>query len=202
MRNKYENPLCNRYASARMQEIFSPDMKFSTWRKLWVALAESEKELGLDITDNQIAQMKEHIYDINYDVAAEREKAVRHDVLAHIYAYGGQCPDARPIIHSGATSCYVGDNTDLIVMRRGAEMQIRRFFRVIMELCDRRQVQKSCRRSQIRIFGGAADYAGQKGTLWLQDLVSDVNLLAYGRTDQVSGLQGSDRNRREFPGAL
>ncbi|NLT39520.1 MAG: adenylosuccinate lyase [Clostridiales bacterium] len=180
MRNKYENPLCNRYASARMQEIFSPDMKFSTWRKLWVALAESEKELGLDITDNQIAQMKEHIYDINYDVAAEREKAVRHDVLAHIYAYGRQCPDARPIIHLGATSCYVGDNTDLIVMR-AALKQIRALLvGVIMELCDFADKYKELPTLAYTHFQAAQPTTlGKRATLWLQDLVSDVNLLDF-----------------------
>ena len=116
--NTYESPLNSRYASKEMQYIFSPDKKFSTWRKLWIALAESEKELGLDITDKQIAQMKEHIYDINYDVAKAREKEVRHDVMSHVYAYGVQCPDAKPIIHLGATSCYVGDNTDIISLLR------------------------------------------------------------------------------------
>ena len=105
MTDTYESPLNSRYASKEMQYIFSPDKKFSTWRKLWIALAESEKELGLDITDEQIAQMKEHIYDINYDTAKAREKEVRHDVMSHVYAYGVQCPLAKPIIHLGATSC-------------------------------------------------------------------------------------------------
>ena len=114
--DKYDNPLNSRYASPEMQFIFSPHKKFTTWRKLWVALAESEKELGLDITDEQIQEMKDHIDDINYDVAKQREKEVRHDVMSHIYAYGVQCPKAKPIIHLGATSCYVGDNTDIIIM--------------------------------------------------------------------------------------
>ena len=112
----YESPLNSRYASKEMQYIFSPDKKFSTWRKLWIALAESEQELGLNITDEQIAEMKEHITDINYDVARAREKEVRHDVMSHVYAFGVQCPTAKPIIHLGATSCYVGDNTDIIIM--------------------------------------------------------------------------------------
>ena len=117
MHDIYENPLCKRYASREMQEIFSDDRKFSTWRRLWIALAESEKELGLDISDEQIAEMKAHINDIDYDTAARREKEVRHDVMAHIFTYGEACPAAKPIIHLGATSCYVGDNTDVIIQR-------------------------------------------------------------------------------------
>ena len=117
MKDTYESPLNSRYASDRMKYIFSPDFKFRTWRRLWIALAESEKELGLNITDEQIAELKAHKDDINYDVAAAREKEVRHDVMSHVYAYGVQCPNAKPIIHLGATSCYVGDNTDVIIMR-------------------------------------------------------------------------------------
>ena len=107
MNNTYTNPLCRRYAGAEMQQIFSDDRKFSTWRKLWVALAESEKELGLDITDEQVAEMKANIFNIDYETARRREKEVRHDVMAHIYTYGVCCPKAKPIIHLGATSCYV-----------------------------------------------------------------------------------------------
>ena len=115
--DRYVSPLSERYASKEMQYIFSPDMKFSTWRRLWIALAETEMELGLSqITPDMIAEMKEHVTDINYDVAKEREKSVRHDVMSHVYAYGVQCPKAKGIIHLGATSCYVGDNTDIIVM--------------------------------------------------------------------------------------
>lgn len=115
MNDRYNSPLSERYASKEMQYIFSPDMKFKTWRKLWIALAESEMELGLNITQEQIDELKEHAEDINYDVAKEREKIVRHDVMSHVYAYGVQCPKAKGIIHLGATSCYVGDNTDIIV---------------------------------------------------------------------------------------
>ena len=121
-RNVYENPLITRYASSEMAAVFSDDNKFSTWRKLWVALAESEKELGLGITDKQIAEMKEHIYDINYDVAEAREKEVRHDVMAHVYAFGSQAKSAMPIIHLGATSCYVTDNAEIIIMREALEL--------------------------------------------------------------------------------
>ena len=115
--DRYVSPLSERYASREMQYIFSPDMKFRTWRKLWIALAETEKELGLPITDEQIAELKEHADDINYAEAKAREKIVRHDVMSHVYAYGLQCPKAKGIIHLGATSCYVGDNTDVIIMR-------------------------------------------------------------------------------------
>ena len=118
MHDTYENPLCRRYASRQMQEIFSDDRKFSTWRRLWVALAESEQELGLPITDAQIEQMRAHIDDIDYAKAAAYEASVRHDVMAHIHTYGDACPLAEPIIHLGATSCYVGDNTDVILQRQ------------------------------------------------------------------------------------
>ena len=116
MRSKYESPLNSRYASKEMSYLFSPDYKFKTWRKLWIALAETEKELGLNITDEQIAEMKKYQDDINYEVAEEREKIVRHDVMSHVYAFGTQAKSAMPIIHLGATSCYVGDNTDIIIM--------------------------------------------------------------------------------------
>ncbi|MGM9664251.1 MAG: adenylosuccinate lyase, partial [Eubacteriales bacterium] len=125
MHDIYENPLCKRYASREMQEIFSDDRKFSTWRKLWIALAESEKELGLDISEGQIEEMRAHINDIDYELAAKREKEVRHDVMAHIFTYGEVCPEAKPIIHLGATSCYVGDNTDVIIQRE-ALLRIRK----------------------------------------------------------------------------
>ena len=121
MRDKYVSPLCERYADEKMQKIFSPDNRYSTWRKLWVALAESEQELGLNITDEQIAEMKSHIYDIDYEKEAEYERQLRHDVMAHIYTYGDSCPTARGIIHLGATSCYVTDNADTLLMKEGLE---------------------------------------------------------------------------------
>ena len=122
MNDRYQTPLAERYASKEMQYIFSPDMKFKTWRRLWIALAETEKELGLDITDEQIAELKAHKDDINYEDAKKREKEVRHDVMSHVYAYGLQCPKAKGIIHLGATSCYVGDNTDIIIMTEGLKL--------------------------------------------------------------------------------
>ena len=140
-KDKYESPLCERYASKEMQYIFSPDMKFKTWRKLWIALAETEKELGLKdengnprITDEQIEELKAHADDINYDVAREREKLVRHDVMSHVYAYGVQCPKAAGIIHLGATSCYVGDNTDVIIMTEALKLVRKKLINVINEL--------------------------------------------------------------------
>ena len=132
--DRYTSPLSERYASKEMQYIFSPDKKFRTWRKLWIALAETEKELGLDITDEQIEELKAHADDINYDVAKEREKVVRHDVMSHVYAYGKQCPKAKGIIHLGATSCYVGDNTDIILMSEALEIVRKKLINVIAEL--------------------------------------------------------------------
>ena len=129
--DKYVSPLSERYASKEMQYIFSPDMKFKTWRKLWIALAETEKELGLNITDEQIAELKEHAEDINYDVAKAREKVVRHDVMSHVYAYGQQCPKAKGIIHLGATSCYVGDNTDIIIMAEALKLVKKKLVNVL-----------------------------------------------------------------------
>lgn len=120
MHDRYVNPLCTRYAGRTMQHIYSDDNKFSTWRRLWVALAESEQELGLPITDEQIRELRAHITDIDYDYAAAREHEVRHDVMAHVLTYGACCPEAKPILHLGATSCYVGDNTDIILMREAA----------------------------------------------------------------------------------
>ena len=134
--NSYESPFCTRYASGEMQYIFSPDKKFRTWRRLWIALAETEKELGLNITQEQIDELKAHADDINYDVAKAREKEVRHDVMSHVYAYGVQCPKAKGIIHLGATSCYVGDNTDIIVMTEALKLVQKKLVNVIAELTN------------------------------------------------------------------
>lgn len=136
MHNTYETPLNSRYASAEMQYIFSPDKKFKTWRKLWIALAEAEKELGLPISEEQIEELRKYKDDINFDVAREREKLVRHDVMSHVYAYGVQCPKAKPIIHLGATSCYVGDNTDIILMHEALILVRKRLVSVIAALAD------------------------------------------------------------------
>ena len=180
MKNKYESPLNLRYASDEMSYLFSPDYKFSTWRKLWIALAESEKELGLDITDEQIAQMKEHIYDINYDVAEAREKEVRHDVMSHVYAFGVQAPLAKPIIHLGATSCYVGDNTDIIIMTEAMKLVKKRLVNVINELSKFAMEYKDMPTLGFTHFQAAqTTTVGKRATLWLQDLLMDLEDLDY-----------------------
>ena len=180
MHDRYENPLQKRYAGREMQEIFSDDRKFSTWRKLWVALAESEKELGLDITDEQIAEMRAHIYDIDYEVADRREHEVRHDVMAHIYAFGEVCPAAKPIIHLGATSCFVGDNTDVII-QRDALLRIRSLLlRVISELCNFAEKYSSLPTLAYTHFQAAQPTTyGKRAALWLQDLVMDLERLDF-----------------------
>ena len=175
MRNKYESPLNLRYASDEMSYLFSADYKFSTWRKLWIALAETEKELGLDITDEQIAQMKEHIYDINYDEAEAREKVVRHDVMSHVYAYGLQAPLAKPIIHLGAPSCYVGDNTDIIIMTEALRLVKKRLVNVINELAKFAIKYKDMPTLGFTHFQAAqTTTVGKRATLWIQDLMMDL----------------------------
>ena len=175
MRNKYESPLNLRYASDEMSYLFSADYKFSTWRKLWIALAETEKELGLDITDEQIAQMKEHIYDINYDEAEAREKVVRHDVMSHVYAYGLQAPLAKPIIHLGGTSCYVGDNTDIIIMTEALRLVKKRLVNVINELAKFAIKYKDMPTLGFTHFQAAqTTTVGKRATLWIQDLMMDL----------------------------
>ena len=174
----YESPLNSRYAGKEMKYIFSPDKKFTTWRKLWVALAESEKQLGLDITDKQIEQMKAHIDDVNYEVAEKREKEVRHDVMSHVYAYGVQCPDAKPIIHLGATSCYVGDNTDVIIMHEAFEVVRKKLVNVINALCDFAEKYKDMPTLGFTHFQPAQlTTVGKRATLWIQDLVMDLECI-------------------------
>ena len=176
----YESPLNSRYASKEMQYIFSPDKKFSTWRKLWIALAEAEKELGLDITDEQIAEMKEHIYDINYDVAKAREKEVRHDVMAHVYAYGTLCPKAKPIIHLGAASWYVGDNTDIIIMTEAMQLVKKKLVCLINELAKFADKYKDLPCLAFTHFQPAQPTTvGKRATLWLQELVMDLQDVVY-----------------------
>ncbi len=176
----YTSPLSERYASREMQYIFSPDMKFKTWRRLWIALAESEQELGLNITDEQIEELKSHAEDINYDVAREREKEVRHDVMSHVYAYGVQCPKAKPIIHLGATSCYVGDNTDIIVMTEGLKLIRKKVINVLNDLSSFADKYKSLPTLAFTHFQPAQPTTvGKRATLWMEDLVSDLNDLDY-----------------------
>jgi adenylosuccinate lyase len=182
----YVSPLSERYASKEMQYIFSPDMKFSTWRKLWIALAETEKELGLSengkevITDEALKEMKEHIYDINYDVAKEREKVVRHDVMSHVYAYGLQCPKAAGIIHLGATSCYVGDNTDIIIMSEALKLVRKKLINVIAKLSDFANKYKDQPTLAFTHFQPAQPTTvGKRATLWLQEFSMDLEDLEY-----------------------
>ncbi len=175
MTNTYESPLNTRYASKEMQYIFSPDKKFTTWRKLWIALAESEKELGLPITDEQIAEMKQYAEDINYDVAKERERQVRHDVMSHVYAYGVQCPKAKPIIHLGATSCYVGDNTDIIVMTEAMKLIKKKLVNLIARLSDFALKYKDLPTLAFTHFQAAQPTTvGKRATLWIMELLCDL----------------------------
>ncbi|CUX61345.1 Adenylosuccinate lyase [Clostridium sp. C105KSO15] len=180
MTDRYQSPLSERYASKEMQYIFSPDRKFKTWRKLWVALAEVEKELGLPITEEQIEELKAHQDDINYDVAIQREKEVRHDVMSHVYAYGVQCPKAKGIIHLGATSCYVGDNTDLIVMTEALKLVRRKLMNVIDELARFADTYKDLPTLAFTHFQPAQPTTvGKRATLWLHDLTMDLEDLDY-----------------------
>lgn len=196
----YESPLNSRYASKEMQYIFSPDKKFSTWRKLWIALAESEKELGLNITDQQINEMKEHIYDINYDVAKAREKQVRHDVMSHVYAYGEQCPSAKPIIHLGATSCYVGDNTDIIIMTEAMELVKKKLVCLIGELAKFAKEYKDLPCLAFTHFQPAQPTTvGKRATLWLEDLVMDLEDVNYQLSKaKLLGCKGTTGTQASF----
>ena len=178
--DRYQSPLSERYASKEMQYIFSPDKKFRTWRRLWIALAETEKELGLNITDEQIEELRSHADDINYDVAKEREKLVRHDVMSHVYAYGQQCPKAKGIIHLGATSCYVGDNTDIIIMSEALKLVRTKIVNVIAELADFAEQYKDFPTLAFTHFQPAQPTTvGKRATLWLQEFMMDLEDLEY-----------------------
>ncbi|MDD6736316.1 MAG: adenylosuccinate lyase [Clostridiales bacterium] len=200
MNNTYESPLNSRYASKEMQYLFSPDKKFTTWRRLWIALAESEKELGLNITDEQIAEMKEHVDDINYDVAKEREKEVRHDVMSHVYAFGVQCPTAKAIIHLGATSCYVGDNTDIIIMTEAMRLVHKKLVNVIAELSKFADKYKAQPTLAFTHFQPAQPTTvGKRATLWIQDLLMDLENVEY-RLSKVKllGSKGTTGTQASF----
>lgn len=178
--NRYTSPLTGRYASEEMQYIFSQDNKFRTWRKLWIALAETEHELGLNITKEQIDELKAHQDEINYEVAEAREKEVRHDVMSHVYAYGVQCPKAKGIIHLGATSCYVGDNTDIIIMRQGLELVRKKLINCINELSKFALKHKDLPTLAYTHFQPAQPTTvGKRSTLWINDLVMDLQDLDY-----------------------
>lgn len=181
MRSSYENPLCVRYASREMQYIFSDDNKFSTWRKLWIALARAEKELGIpNITDNQIAEMEAHVADIDYEKARDYESRLRHDVMAHVHTFGDACPTARPIIHLGATSCYVGDNTDIIVMRDGLRRIKKLLVNTLEAVCDFAEKWKDTPTLAYTHFQAAQPTTvGKRATLWAQDLIMDIEALDF-----------------------
>ncbi|MFR3628005.1 MAG: adenylosuccinate lyase [Lachnospiraceae bacterium] len=180
MYDRYQSPLSERYASREMQYIFSPEKKFRTWRKLWIALAETEKELGLPITQEQIDELKDHKDDINFDVAKEREKLVRHDVMSHVYAYGLQCPNAKGIIHLGATSCYVGDNTDIILMTEALKLVRKKLVNVMAELASFAEKYKDQPTLAFTHFQPAQPTTvGKRATLWLMELKLDLDDLDY-----------------------
>ena len=198
--DRYTSPLSERYASTEMQYIFSPDKKFRTWRKLWIALAETEKELGLDITDEQIEELKAHADDINYDVAKEREKVVRHDVMSHVYAYGKQCPKAKGIIHLGATSCYVGDNTDIILMSEALEIVRKKLINVIAELAKFADEHKNLPTLAFTHFQPAQPTTvGKRATLWMQEFMMDLEDLEYVKGSlKLLGSKGTTGTQASF----
>ena len=199
--DRYQSPLSERYASKEMQYIFSPDMKFRTWRKLWIALAETEKELGLtQITDEMIEELKAHQDDINYDVAKEREKLVRHDVMSHVYAYGQQCPKAKGIIHLGATSCYVGDNTDIIVMTEALKLVRKKLVNVIAEMAKFAEEYKALPTLAFTHFQPAQPTTvGKRATLWMQEFMIDLQDLNYViDTMKLLGSKGTTGTQASF----
>ena len=198
--DRYVSPLSERYASKEMQYIFSPDMKFRTWRKLWIALAETERELGLNITQEQIDEMKAHADDINYDVAKERERQVRHDVMSHVYAFGVQCPKAKGIIHLGATSCYVGDNTDIIVMTEALKLVRKKLVNVIAELSKFAAQYKDQPTLAFTHFQPAQPTTvGKRATLWTQEFLMDLEDLEYVlSTMKLLGSKGTTGTQASF----
>ena len=198
--DRYTSPLSERYASKEMQYIFSPDMKFRTWRKLWIALAETERELGLNITQEQIDEMKAHADDINYDVAKERERQVRHDVMSHVYAFGVQCPKAKGIIHLGATSCYVGDNTDIIVMTEALKLVKKKLVNVIAELSAFADKYKDQPTLAFTHFQPAQPTTvGKRATLWTQEFLLDLEDLEYVLgTMKLLGSKGTTGTQASF----
>ena len=200
MHDRYVNPLCTRYAGRTMQHIYSDDNKFSTWRRLWVALAESEQELGLPITDEQIRELRAHITDIDYDYAAAREHEVRHDVMAHVLTYGACCPEAKPILHLGATSCYVGDNTDIILMREALEQIRSLLVNVIQALADFAEAHKAEPTLAYTHFQAAQPTTvGKRATLWMNELYMDLEELDH-QISQLAlrGVKGTTGTQASF----
>ena len=200
MTNLYNSPLNSRYASKEMSFIFSDDMKFSTWRNLWVALAEGEKDLGINITDEQINELKNNINNINYNEAIAREKEVRHDVMSHVYAYGLQCPNAKGIIHLGATSCYVGDNTDIIIMRDALLLIKKKLIAVLNHLSNFAIKYKDMPTLGFTHFQAAQlTTVGKRATLWMQDLVLDIENIDFILTKlKLRGVKGTTGTQASF----
>ena len=199
-RNSYESPLSARYASGEMKYLFSPDMKFRTWRKLWIALAETELELGLPVTKEQVEELKAHAEDINYEVAEAREKVVRHDVMSHVYAYGQQCPKAAGIIHLGATSCYVGDNTDVIVMTEAMKLLRDKLIGVLRVLRKFAEDYKNLPTLAFTHFQPAQPTTvGKRATLWMQDLLMDLEDVEYQLSKaKLLGCKGTTGTQASF----
>ncbi len=200
MRDTYESPLSSRYADKEMKYIFSPDKKFRTWRKLWIALAEAEHELGLEVTQEQIDELKAHADDINYDVAEQREKLVRHDVMSHVYAYGVQCPKAAGIIHLGATSCYVGDNTDVIIMTEALKIVEKKLVSTIRLLSQFADKYKNLPTLAFTHFQPAQPTTvGKRATLWIQDLLLDLEDVQYViKNMKLLGCKGTTGTQASF----
>ncbi len=198
--NVYESPLASRYASDEMLYLFSPDKKFSTWRKLWVALARAEMELGLPVTQEQVSELESHIYDIDYEMAAQFEKELRHDVMAHVHTYGAQCPGAMPIIHLGATSCYVGDNTDIILMKEGLQIVRDKLVRVLANLADFAWKYRALPTLGFTHFQAAQlTTVGKRATLWMNELLMDLDEVEY-RLDHLKllGSKGTTGTQASF----
>ena len=199
-KNIYESPLSSRYASDEMQYIFSPDKKFSTWRRLWIALARAEMELGLPVTQEQIDEMEAHITDIDYELAAQKEKELRHDVMAHIHTFGTVCPKAMPIIHLGATSCYVGDNTDVIIMREGLCLVRDKLVRVLHNLAVFADKYKALPTLGFTHFQAAQLVTvGKRATLWMNDLLMDLDEVEYRIANlKLLGCKGTTGTQASF----
>ncbi|MBF1052060.1 MAG: adenylosuccinate lyase, partial [Peptostreptococcus sp.] len=200
MKNTYESPLTSRYASKEMQALLSPDKKFKTWRRLWVALAEAEMELGLDISQDQVDELKIYQDDINYDVAQAREREVRHDVMSHVYAYGVQCPKAAGIIHLGATSCYVGDNTDLIIDYEALDLIRKRLIKLISILADFADKYKDLPTLGFTHFQPAQPTTvGKRACLWIQDFILDLESLEdFLQRRRLRGVKGTTGTQASF----
>ncbi|MCC8120654.1 MAG: adenylosuccinate lyase, partial [Oscillospiraceae bacterium] len=199
-KERYESPLSSRYASEEMQYIFSPDKKFSTWRRLWVALARAEMELGLPVTQEQIDEMEAHLTDIDYDKAAAYERELRHDVMAHVHTFGDACPTAMPIIHLGATSCYVGDNTDVILMREGLQLVRNKLVRVLAKLANFADKYKALPTLGFTHFQPAQLVTvGKRATLWMNDLLMDLEEIEHRlATLKLLGSKGTTGTQASF----